>query len=172
MCRHTDLPCGILIANLQLVDLVDRHSCHFVKFLDCFVTLTAALSELSTCTSLNQKSVYGSKRILRRSLKKLTVTSSFVSCVSSTAPRRSNHSCRQSLLDRSDSHSKVARQLFHWLMQLSPPLPRTDLMKSVSVCHTVVALICWQILPVSHMVRFSKSSKDIMQRTRYTVLAM
>ncbi|CAB4342250.1 unannotated protein [freshwater metagenome] len=172
MCRLTDLLCGILIANLQLVDLVESHSCHFAKFWDSFATLTAAQSELNICTSLNQKSVNGSSRILRRSLKKLIAMNSFVFCVSSIAQRHSKPSCRQSLLDRSDSHSKVARQLFHSPMQSSRLLQSEVLMKSVSECHTAVALICWQISPVSHTVRFSRNSRDITPRIRYTVLAM
>ena len=172
MFRLTDLLCGILIANLQQVDLVESHSCRFVKFWDSFETLTAAQSELNTCTSLNQKSVNGSSRILRRSLKKLIVMNSFVFCVSSIAQKHLKRSCRQSSLVRSDSHSKVAKQLSHSLMQSSRLLQSEVLMKSVSECRTAVALICWQISPVSHTVRFSKNSRDITPRIRYMDLAM
>ena len=113
MFRHMDLPCGISIVNSQQVVSVARHSFHFAKSSVFSAIPTAVQLVLSTCISQTQKSVSGSKRTLRRSLRRLIAMSSYVSCVSSIAQKLLNHSCRPSSLARSASHLKVANLLFH-----------------------------------------------------------
>ena len=167
-----DLPCGISIANLQQVDLVERSSFHFVRFLEFCATHIAAQSALSTCISQIQKNVAGCKSTSKLVYLLSNAKSSSASCASSIAPKHLNLSCRQSLLDRSASHLKVANPLFHLPMPLSLQLQSAVSMKSVSVCHTVVASICSQISPANQSARSSKSSKATMPKTKYTVPEM